>query len=337
MSESAPIHWLVNVLADPPSGRVAVACSNLASVRLRAGALATVNTGIKVSFGDSVADCPKILVVGKIGVNDLALRSARWLEGIERVRHAGGTVICDYTDHHLGFDSLMSEFYCKTLALSDLVVVPSEAMKELIRPFSRLPIFVIPDAIESPIISPSVPPDSLRTALWFGHGSNLEYLLRWISEFECAAGRWKLALRILVDANSVNKLKHARLASKMPFQLLVSTWSLAAMVDAARVSNLCIIPSDSADPKKRGVSSNRLLTALSLGLPVGADGVASYQEFRDFFVDLRSSAFTDLLADPSSGHQAVLAAQREILPRFSMSSIGNQWVQFLLSQQQRIR
>ena len=109
------------------------------------------------------------------------------------------------------------------------------------------------------------------------------------------------------------------------------------MIDAARVCDLCVIPSDPADPKKRGVSSNRLLTALSLGLPVGADGVASYQEFRDFFVDLRSSAFTDLLRDPASGHQAVLEAQRRILPRFSMSSIGNQWAQFLLSLRQPIR
>jgi hypothetical protein len=337
MSESVPIHWLANVVADPSSGRFAVARSNLASVRLRAGALATIDTGMTVSFGDLVSACPKILVVGKIGANDLISRSARWLEGIERVRRSGGTIVCDYTDHHLGFDSSMSEFYRKTLALSDLVVVPSEAMMELVRPFCRLPILVIPDAIESPIISPSVPASSSRTVLWFGHGSNLAYLLRWISEFECAAERLKLTLRILVDSNSVDRLRQSRLVSRMPFQLVVGTWSLTAMIDAARVCDLCIIPSDPSDPKKRGVSSNRLLTALSLGLPVGADGVASYQEFRDFYIDLRSSAFTDLLKDPASGHKAVLAAQSEILPRFSMSSIGNQWAQSLLSLRQPIR
>jgi len=332
VTELLPVHWLVSVLTDPPSDRDAVTRSNLASVRLRAGALATVATGVGISFGDVVSSCPRILLIGKIGANDLALRSIRWLESIDRVKRTGGTVVCDYTDHHLGFESSMTEFYRKALALSDAVVVPSEAMAELIQPICRLPTFVIPDAIESPTISPSVPQDSSRSILWFGHGSNLEYLLRWIAEFECSLGRWSLVLRILVDPHSVERLKQTRLISRMPFKVLVDTWSLGAMIDAARVSDLCIIPSDPSDPKKRGVSSNRLLTALSLGLPVGADRIASYQEFRDFFVDLRSSAFTDLLADPVSGHQAVRVAQHGILPRFSMLSIGKQWTHFLSRQ-----
>ncbi len=330
MIASPEIYWLVNIRASAEGVELAVSRSNLASVRLRAGAVVAARSNLRIGFGEHASLSPKVLVVGKIGANDVEARSVKWLEMIDQVNRSGGTVVCDYTDHHLGFDSLMSDFYRRAFSKSHLIVVPSRAMHDLVSPLCNLPILIIPDAVEVEVAPPSrLRGDSSRSLVWFGHGSNLGYLLDWLSEFEFAATPNDLILRILVDPHSVDGLRKSRIVSKSPIRVLVGTWSVGAMAEAARVSDLCVIPSDPTDPRKRGVSSNRLLTALALGLPVGADKIASYQDFREYFTDLRSEAFNDLLRCPSLGHPAVLAAQRELLPSFSMSAVGNQWLRFL--------
>jgi hypothetical protein len=106
-------------------------------------------------------------------------------------------------------------------------------------------------------------------------------------------------------------------------------WSIDNMIHTARLADACVIPSDPADPRKNGASANRLISALSLGLPVAADLLDSYREFAEHFIDLRSEGFHRLLANPLKYRDMVLRAQGGVLSRFSTGTIGRRWVAVL--------
>ena len=101
------------------------------------------------------------------------------------------------------------------------------------------------------------------------------------------------------------------------------------MIVAAKHCDLCIIPSDPNDPRKAGVSSNRLLTALALGLPTAADMMDSYKPYAQFFTDIRGPEFSQLLQDPTQFHDRVLAAQAGPVMEHSMEKIGAKWVDLI--------
>ena len=103
------------------------------------------------------------------------------------------------------------------------------------------------------------------------------------------------------------------------------------MIHAASLCDLCIIPSDLADPRKAGVSSNRLLTALALGLPTAADRLDSYLEHSDYFTDIRSKDFDRLLENPLAFRVQVIQAQNGPVQEHSMQKVGERWVSLLES------
>lgn len=327
MSTSNFFHWLLN-LPDVGDGfPSAILGCNLASVRLRAGAfISSHHPELRISFGESVREVPKVLIVGKIGSNDIYARAKSWLQIADRVKACGGQIICDYTDHHLGFESPMSEFYRELLPRIDHFVAPSQAMATLIAGFWRGGVRVIPDAVEVGITPPRAKEKSKeRTVLWFGHSSNLRYLVDWIRDLDCDGMSLNLRLKILVDEQGLYWLKNNRPFSRCAMRIHARSWDVCAMTEEAQDCDICVIPSDPADLRKKGASSNRLLTGLALGLPVAADALDSYSEFSNYHVNLRSRDFKDLLRDPTSGHGAVLAAQNDLLSQFSMSEIGQCW------------
>ena len=110
--------------------------------------------------------------------------------------------------------------------------------------------------------------------------------------------------------------------------LEVRTWSIDEMIHTAKICDLAIIPSDPNDPQKAGVSSNRLITALALGLPTAADIISSYKEFNEFFIDIRSKQFLNLLNNPDYFHSQVFKAQKEIVPLFFQDIICQKWIDF---------
>lgn len=101
------------------------------------------------------------------------------------------------------------------------------------------------------------------------------------------------------------------------------------MVASADLCDLCIIPSDPRDRRKAGVSSNRLLTALALGLPTAADRLDSYIEHESYFADIRSPQFEGMLENPAAWHEAVRAAQSGPLKAYGEMEIGRRWLNLI--------
>lgn len=317
------LHFL---MAGDWDSAAALQQSNLASVRMRV-LPACMAMKARASFGEQVPGQPDRLLVTKIGGHDIQARQAQWLAHIEQAKSRGAAVWIDYTDHHLGFASVMSNFYAAAMKLADVVTVPSACMQRLLSAHWSGTIHVIPDAIEVENVAPKNTKGEPATALWFGHASNIGYLRNFL-ETGLAFDR---SLRLIVLSNDVGlrMLTERPIAAEQPLDILLGEWSIETMREAASQSDLCLIPSDVNDPRKMAVSANRLVTALALGLPVAADRLDSYAEFAAYFTDIRSSGLAQLLADPLRYSGVVEDAQKTVVPRFGKAAVAAQWARVL--------
>jgi len=312
------IHWLA---PQPFENIHALYATPLASLRLRAGALlSSLPQGALITAGPHLPAQAQVCVVGKIGVGDLAQRQAQWLGEIQAFQ---GKVVLDFTDDHVSSPSSMSAFYLQALQHTDWAVCASTLLKERLALAFTGPAHVIADAIECPIIKPKNKPHPLQV-LWFGHTTNLPALIDFLPSIN-----QPLTLHILTNASGVQQIKSLQAPAHL--QLAAELWSPQAMVKTGLQCHLCIIPVGMDNLKKAGVSSNRLLTALALGLPTCADKVDSYLPFKDSFGDLRSSEFSDMLTAPSLWHERVKKAQDEVLPKYAFQALGQQWLDLLTS------
>lgn len=317
------LHWLI-----PEVGELKK--SHLASIRLRTtpSITAAQSLGWCVTVGENISSEPATILIGKIGANNIEMREELWLDQIRRAKRFA-KIFLDYTDHHLGFYSPMSRFYEFAIKEVDGCIVPSKSMAELLLSKWNGPISIIEDPIEVDAFLPKAFSGYPVTLLWFGHSSNIDFLINFMSAGFNAGDHIRLI--VLSDEAGLNHFASSNLVSPAKIEFNLALWSLDNMTEAAKIADMCIIPSDLNNPKKMGASSNRLITALTLGLPTAADNLASYKEFAGYYCDLRSSCFREMLANPSKFSNAVIKAQTELNSRFSMGKIQQDWKFFFLN------
>jgi hypothetical protein len=301
--------------------------SNLASIRLRSAIVAKYLSqhGSTVSVGEFVTEISNIILVGKIGANDIEKRTKLWLDQIQSAKNKNIKIFVDYTDHHLGFESPMRIFYESALKLADYIITSSNYLKILLNNFYSKEIFVIPDAIEVPVLSPKI--SKTNNILWFGHASNIQYLINFIEKYTKPNDVCKLI--ILSNDNGLNILSNHQFQNSVGFEIELKKWSVEGLIAASKISDICIIPSDPADPRKSGASSNRLITSIALGLPTAAEMLPSYEEFSKYFFNIRSNSIFNIMSDSSSSEfkKLISEAQQKIVPKFLPKAIGQQWIE----------
>lgn len=319
------IHWLSPYRLDDIK---LVKSVNLASVRLRAGALLSVlpHFSHELTLGDHIPENSSLCIVGKIGVGDVQRRSSSWIDQVRRFRARGGKLILDYTDDHLGVETPMSAFYREAMQHADLCVCSSRLLAGNLAKTYPGRIEVIPDAIEIEPISPKSALHAPVTMLWFGHASNLKYLVEFLPHLKQDR---PLRLLILTNIEGIRVLQSTPLQIPPNLQVEGAEWGVTTMLRAALACDLCIIPSDPEDRRKAGVSSNRLLTALALGLPTAAERLDSYMEYESLFTDIRSGQLAALLANPLTFREQVIKAQDGPVRAHEMSRIGQRWLDML--------
>ena len=115
----------------------------------------------------------------------------------------------------------------------------------------------------------------------------------------------KTTLFILTNEQGVNIFNQTKFNIDKSLSIQLGLWSIQAMINTSKFCDLIIIPSDPGDPKKEGVSSNRLITALALGLPTAASIMESYKEYNEYFTDIDSEKFIELIDNPDKFHLQV--------------------------------
>lgn len=303
--------------------------SNLASIRIRTavGAQTAQENGFKIAFSDGQRPTnADLVIVGKIDyVSDIE-RPARWLAHLRTARKQGARIVIDYTDHHLAVDSPVARFYKAALALANTVVCSSQTLADHLADYVSCKRIIIEDPIEVSIRAPKNRKSETLTAFWFGHASNLPYLINYLrNDF-----RPERPLRLILMTNAyplpqkfTDQLSCPELDS---VEINVVPWSLDNMVEVAAISDFCLLPAGLDDPRKNGASSNRLLTALALGLPVAADLLPSYEPFRSSFAHLRSEETQRLLDNPTHYFTRVEDAQTIIRGKFTKTAIAADWL-----------
>jgi hypothetical protein len=313
------LHWL---LPHPKIAPQDLKRSVLASARLRAGTLVDLCSQRHWGFtAGEPARNSSVLVVGKIGGNEFG-RYQRWLADIGQAKKNGAVIILDYTDDHLSFGSPMTAFYKEVLAFTDCAVTSSERLMTSLQRHWQGPIALIADALEVPIVPPKSTVHASRSFVWFGHPSNVEFLVQFLKAKIVLFRTSRIT--VITDAVGIGFVKSAQLAIDASRVRFIA-WTSDAIVRHANDCDICIIPSNVGSPRKSGVSSNRLLTALSLGLPTAAERLSSYEEFKDYFADIRTIEFDDLVRDPLRLTEMIRIAQREIVPLFAKDKIAERW------------
>jgi len=301
--------------------------SQLASTRFRAAIIAKYlpQHGSTVSFGETIPETSNIILFGKIGTKDIEKKQKLWLNQMKSAKNKNIKIFLDYTDHHLGFKSEMRSFYESALKITDYIITPSDHLKILLNNYFSKEIFVIPDPLEVPVLSPKI--SKTNGILWFGHASNIEYLINFLEEFPKTHEVFKLI--VVSNDAGLNILASHRFQKKIRFKVSLQKWSLKALIEASKISDICIIPSDRNDPKKSGVSSNRLITSLALGLPTVAEIMPSYAEFSRYFFNIRSNSVFETMSNSSSSEfrKLISEAQQKIIPKFLPRVIAQQWIE----------
>jgi hypothetical protein len=325
--EFAPlVHWLV---PGDFSDNQSLICCNLASIRLRLGVALPFlkKNGFKVNAGDRILERPSLIVIGKIGAGDLQYRYGLWVEQIERLKLEGDVLIAlDYTDNHLEFESSMTPFYQRIFPLVDYYISPTNYLSESLNRRQARPTFIIDDGLEYTCIDPRTLNSNQRLRiLWFGHESNLHYLMELLNSPILRDNSYEIM--IVSGPKAPQLLSKTKLDKNFQSKIFYTPWSVETLAKVSESCQLCVIPGNPYDPRKAGASSNRLLTALTLGLPTAADCIDSYKRFQDFFIDIRGPQFKELFENPTRFHSKVREAQRSIVPQFHAENIGKRWVQ----------
>jgi len=302
--------------------------SNLASTRLRTAVACKnfISKNYEVTIGDSIINEPNIIFIGKIG-GDIK-RFEYWLNQLIKIKENKVKIYLDYTDNHLGFESPMRKFYEYFVKISDHIIVPSEKMKDNIKNYWTGPTTVIPDIVEVEMTSPKYNINKIPRLLWFGHASNIEYLVNYVKK-ESLIDNKKIHLTVMSNLNGLELFnKNLNFNSKFE-NINLLRWSKEFMSEVAKKTDISLIPSSKEDPKKSGVSSNRLLTSLALGLPTLATTMPSYEEFDKYFLDINIYSINDMIKNLKIQKALVVKAQNTILKKYSKDNISELWLDLI--------
>ena len=319
------IHWL---LPDRDLQIEQIRGHGMASVRLRSGPSISAWMNLPATYcsaGDHVPALVNYLLIGKILFNAGSNRGEKLLCQIQAAKQSGAEIYLDYTDDHIGLGGEAGIFYAKALTLADACVVPSDAMKTIVSAYKYDKIFVIPDPLEIESQSVHYKVHSPKRLVWFGHSTNVPFLTHFINSLPQSLDRVQLIA--LSNESGISSIRHKIVHPSV--EVRVDLWSAEKMLLMAKYADVCIIPSSTSDRRKVGASANRLITAFALGLPTAAEQLASYLPFANYFTDIRSPEFFELLQNPLAFLDRTKQSQVAGIEEFSVARIGGLWVELL--------
>ncbi|HXV12479.1 MAG TPA: hypothetical protein VD839_16890 [Burkholderiales bacterium] len=256
-----------------------------------------------------------------------------WREACVRARQSGCPLVMDICDYPFAKSAQVQSFYSEVLKISDVVVVNSERMAELMAPHVSGRPLIIEDAVLGAPRNPEFAPAGRLRLLWFGHPANLRYLDLWLDSLVRFAREVPCRLTVVTEAGAgaeeVTQQIEARCRPALEARFI--EWSLEAMAGALRRTDLVLIPSDPSDPIKAGVSANRIAETLNAGRFAIASPVHSYQAFSDA-AWLGGDAIEGIrwaLANRIEVRARIRRGQALIAEKHAAEGIGRQWRELL--------
>ena len=238
----------------------------------------------------------KALIIGKMsadtkaGINSMIMANSA---AILFLKSKKIPLILLYSDNHLIRDDSIGEFYRTIMSYTNAVITPSQALKDEVDRYTKSKInsYAINDPWQVPQLSfkKSKNIDKNTNILWFGQGRNIEYLCNEIPKIlrDCE-GSSHFCLKVLARKNAITVLKQnlpAKIPSKRKWTIEYIEWDDLTQpkqfLDSLKFADISIIPSNAKDPKKLGVSHNRLVDSIRSGCISIASPLKSYIELSE--------------------------------------------------------
>lgn len=130
-------------------------------------------------------------------------------------------------------------------------------------------------------------------------------------------------VELAVISNSEEQFR--KYVGKVSFPARYYEWSLDTFTHIFRRQDVCIIPR-ALNPFTTCKTNNRLVLSLLMGVPVIADPIPSYEEFRDFVLfDDWSNNLRTYATHPKLRRQHVRAGRRYIRSKYNKERVVSQW------------
>jgi len=278
---------------------------------------------------------PDLIILGKIlplgNAHEFSALSQQVLKQVTRAIESGVPVIADFCDDH--FDSLeLGPHWVQVASLVTFCTAASEALADVVRRFTRNPVYVIPDPIASPraptkVFRPATGIARLLTRLaprlgtkrlklvWYGHPTNWPAMESWGVALEELSKRYPLVLWVVTKPTPrlLNWIEAFNARGSPSAIAEWVEWSEDAQWSYVLDADVVLLPSDPSDPRLSVKSNNRLTDALNSGRYVVASALPSYMPF---------NAYCSLTEDPGVALQWIVEHSEDALARVA----GGQWL-----------
>lgn len=253
-------------------------------------------------------------------------------------RRRGGLVVLDLCDHDLWAPLFRRrrawrEKAARLRRMLDAVDRVTTATPALARELRRWRADPLPDLIEGIEPRRFAAPSARPRIAWFGNAGSrrprhgLIDLQRLVRPLDAL---WPdLDLELLVISSKRDLADRYLGRAAFPWRFV--PWTLATFHDELARCDVTALPI-SRNPFTRSKTSNRPYTSLSLGVPVVADRIPSYDEFEGCmrFGDL-AAGVRAYLADPDEARRHVEEAQRRIAGPLSAESLADEWEAYFVA------
>lgn len=274
------------------------------------------------------------VVIFQKNYTDESLRLAQYLKG------KGIYVIFDICDNHFYVPNNTkklverAERFNKMVALSDLVSVSS---KELQKCVVGKPTWLIDDIIEQPKINSLKrwfyehlivrKKQNVCHVVWYGGagGNNPPFGLIDLPAILPYLEKLHQEVRVQLTVISNSKRLFNKLITNTTFPVRYRRWTEKSFPYLFMAQDVCIIPVNQ-NPFTVCKTNNRLVTSLTLGVPVVADAIPSYQEFHQVcFLDNWMQGLLSYAKSPQKRHDDVMAGKELFEERYSNKRVLDQW------------
>ena len=249
-------------------------------------------------------------------------------------------ILVNYSDNLASpSNSAIASLYRSLLWNADAVIYPCQAMQQLGKPWLNPSNPAQEWIIEDPWQVEEQPyrllkPDEPCRIIWFGHSSNLQYLLRELPKLLAACNAHSnFELTILSDSGTQTTVQ--KQIQKLPCQ---TQWTLrcipwdnksqpSQLAQELSRAHIAIIPSDTQDRRKLAASHNRAVDAIQAGCMVIASPIPSYKELQKLL--LLSDDFANAINSGIQQYSRLAtkweANRSNMLKRFSPISNTRKW------------
>lgn len=276
----------------------------------------------------SLAETDSLLQVASATIARLAIYKAKKIP-----------IILTYNENKAIYKDMIGNFYRDLITLSDHYIVPTNKLySEIINlGADSRNCHVINDPWQVSFFNyKEISEESVFKIIWFGHETNLRFLFNILQGIisNCHKSS-KYSLTILTNEHGVelsrNFISNLKLYGLSTWKIHIVTWNNfdqpRQLNEELNNAHLSIIPSDPSDPRKCGVSHNRIVDSIRSGCLVCASPMESYKELEE--ISILGEDFVKMIDYAYSNYNNLISTYRKkrknLIERFSPKISIKSW------------